>query len=69
MGELGITSFVPVEKLLSNISSIFPQTHSKKYRVPLSYEFVEIQAAKSVKDSSLLASGSSFGSAWVVKCY
>lgn len=32
MGELGITSFVPVEKLLSNISSIFPQTRSKKYK-------------------------------------
>lgn len=32
MGELRSLSFVPVEKLLSNISSAFPQTHSKKYK-------------------------------------
>lgn len=32
MGELRSVSFVPVEKLLSNISSAFPQTHSKKYK-------------------------------------
>lgn len=50
MGELGLMSFVPVEKLLLNISSIFPRHIKKKkknqQRVPLSYEFAEIQAAK-----------------------
>lgn len=36
MGELRSVSFVPVEKLLSNISRAFPQTHSKKYKERLS---------------------------------
>lgn len=46
MGELEIISFVSIEKLLSNISSIFPQTFQKTQRVPLNYEFAEIQAAE-----------------------
>lgn len=42
MGELGSGIFVAVEKLSPDISSTFPQVHSKKHRVPLSPESGEV---------------------------